>query len=87
MISYKVFMSGIFLGLALVFSGCGPSKAEREARDRARLDLEEQSRGEADRANKAITGMNQKLGRKPPDLNLGVPMEKTKSIEVPERKP
>ncbi|MEO6785771.1 MAG: hypothetical protein ABI318_06525 [Chthoniobacteraceae bacterium] len=59
--------------LALAVAGCGPSRTEREAQARARLDLEEQQRRETEQANKVITGMNQKLGRKPPALDLNLP--------------
>lgn len=61
------------LGLSALLVGCGPSKAERDAQERARMELEEKSRREAEAANKAITENNKKLGRKPPALDLGVP--------------
>ena len=63
------------LVLFLLVTGCGPSKAEREAQERARIELEEKTRREAEAANKAITEMNKKLGRKPPAIDLGVPPE------------
>ena len=62
--------------LAFTLAGCGPSKAERETKERARLQQEEQAQRDAQKANEAITGINKKLGRKPPALDLGVPMEK-----------
>ena len=62
--------------LAFTLAGCGPSKAEREANERARLQEEEQTQRDAQKANEAITGMNKKLGRKPPALDLGGPTEK-----------
>jgi hypothetical protein len=65
-------------------AGCGPSKAERDAQERARLELEEKQRQEAEAANKAITKMNQKLGHKPPTLDLGLPSE-TKPMSEPEK--
>lgn len=44
--------------------GCGSK--EKAARERERMALEEQSRREAEAANKAITNMNQKMfARKP----------------------
>jgi hypothetical protein len=59
--------SAIFLVLVVsctAFPGC--SSREKEARERARLELEEQSRRDAEAANKAITSMNQRMfGRKP----------------------
>ncbi|HWA08308.1 MAG TPA: hypothetical protein VG838_02460 [Opitutaceae bacterium] len=54
-------------------AGCGPSQEELRAQERARIEREEEARREAQRANKAITGMNEKLGRKPPNLDLGLP--------------
>ncbi len=41
--------------------GCGPSKTERDAKERERLELEEKSRKEAEQANQAITDMNKKM--------------------------
>lgn len=67
----------IAVGLVLAFavSGCGPSKEERYAKERERLELEEKARRETEVGNKAITDMNKKLGRKPPPLDLGVPAD------------
>ena len=77
--------SAIFLVLVVsctAFPGC--SSREKEARERARLELEEQSRRDAEAANKAITGMNQKLGRKPPVLDLGLAPAKPAAL-APEK--
>tara|TARA_R110002020_G_scaffold327974_2_gene543900 strand:- start:267 stop:584 length:318 start_codon:yes stop_codon:yes gene_type:complete len=52
------------LGLSVFVTGCGPSKAEREAAERQRLELEEQARRETEAANKAITEMNQSMFKK-----------------------
>jgi hypothetical protein len=63
--------STIFLVLVVsytAFAGC--SSRKKEARERARLELEEQSLREAQTANKAITGMNQRMFDKKP---LGTP--------------
>jgi len=73
------------LGSVLGLAGCGPSRQERADRDRARLELEERSRQEAEAANKAITSINQKLGRKPPVLDLG--LAPTKSVAPAPEKP
>ena len=56
----------LILGLSVLATGCGPSKAEREAaeRERQRLELEEKSRRETEAANKAITDMNQNMFKK-----------------------
>ena len=64
------------LAFGLVITGCGPSKNEREAQERARLELEERSRQEIEAANKAITNVNRKLGRKTPALDLGLTQPK-----------
>ena len=69
----KLLISILIACIAAGAAGCGPSKDELRARERARLEREEQARREAQRANKAITEMNQKLGRKPPTLDLGLP--------------
>jgi len=71
----KILTLLLVLYLSLLVTGCGPSKAEREAQERARLELEEKTRREAEAANKAITEMNKKLGRKPPSIDLGVPSD------------
>jgi hypothetical protein len=52
------------LGLSLLVAGCGPTKAERDAEQRARLEQEEKARRETEAANKAITDMNQKMFKK-----------------------
>ena len=75
-------------GLAVVLglTGCGPSQKERAENERARLALEEQSRQETDAANKMITGLNQKLGRKPPVMDLNLPVA-TKPAPTPKKSP
>ena len=57
----------------LLLAGCGPSKTELAEKERARLELEEKQRLEAERANQAITEMNKKLGRKVELMDLGLP--------------
>jgi hypothetical protein len=56
----------LILGLSILATGCGPSKAEREAaeRERLRMELEEKTRREAEAANKAISEMNQNMFKK-----------------------
>jgi hypothetical protein len=54
------------VALAFVLAGCGPSAAERAAKERQRLELEEKSRREAEQANQAITDMNKKMFSKKP---------------------
>lgn len=52
----------VLLGFSVLFSGCGPSRAERAAaeRERQRLELEEKTRREMKAAHEAITEMNKK---------------------------
>jgi hypothetical protein len=69
----KIIVSLRSLLLALAVSGCSPSETEPKARDHARLELEEKSGREMEKANHAITEMNQKLGHKPPAIDLDVP--------------
>ena len=69
----------VIAALAVVIggiAGCGPSKEELAAKERARLDAEAQARRDEQRANKAITEMGKKLGRKVPPLDLGLPPQK-----------
>jgi hypothetical protein len=63
---------GTVLLLPCGLAGCGPSASERAAQEQKRLELEEQAQRDAQKANQAITTMNKKLGRKPPELDLGV---------------
>ena len=77
-----IILLGVFL--ALFTAGCGLSKAEREAKERERIELEERQNREARKANEAITDMNKRLGKKPPALDLGVPAEK-KPEPAPEK--
>lgn len=65
------------LALTIVLVGCGPSQGERAAQERARFELEERLRQETEAANKAITEVNRKLGRKPAVLDLGSTPPKT----------
>lgn len=56
----------LFACLGLL-TGCGPSKAERDARERERLRLEKQTQQDAQKANQAITDINKKMfGSKTP---------------------
>jgi hypothetical protein len=47
--------------LALALAGCGPSKDELAARERARLEAEQHAEQDAAKGNKAITDMNKKM--------------------------
>lgn len=72
----KAILLPLVAALALATVGCGPSAAERAAKERERVRLEEQAQRDEKKANEAITEMNKKLGRKAPTLDLGVPAEK-----------
>jgi hypothetical protein len=74
----------VLTAVLIVGAGCGPSTAERDTQNRSRLELEEKQRREAEAANKAITEMNKKLGRKPPAIDLGLPRT-SKSEPAPEK--
>ena len=50
--------------MTAALSGCGPTQSEREAQERARLELEEKAQHEVQLGNKAITDMNKKAFRK-----------------------
>ena len=52
------------------------SKAEREAKECQRLQLEEQAQRDLQKSNDAVNEVSKKLGRKPPTLDLGLPPEK-----------
>ena len=72
--------------LALALGGCGPSKDELAARERARLEAEKQAEADAAKANKAITDMNKKMfGR----INTSTPGAPTPppAQPTPETKP
>lgn len=62
-------------------AGCGDSNAEKLAKEkeRQRLAAEEQAIRDLQKANKAITENNKKLGRKAPDLDLGLPQTEKKT--------
>ena len=80
----RLMVLGTVLLLPCGLAGCGPSASERAAQERKRLELEEQAQRDARKANRAITTMNQKLGRKPPELDLGVTTE-TKTPPAPDQ--
>jgi hypothetical protein len=61
------------IALAVIFTGCGESKKDREARERARLEQEQQAERAIEKSNEAVNEVSKKLGRKPPALDLGLP--------------
>ena len=78
----KPFIFAFYIVLACAFAGCGPSKEEREAKERQRLQLEDQAQRDIQKSNDAVNEVSKKLGRKPPTLDLGLPPEK-KAEPVP----
>lgn len=60
---FKPIISVALALFAVGLAGCGPSKEELAARERARLELERQAQENAAKANKAITDMNKKMFR------------------------
>jgi hypothetical protein len=60
----RIITAVALVAVCAALAGC--SSKEKDARERERIELEEQSRRETQAANKAITEMNRKLfGRKP----------------------
>ena len=72
----KPFLFVFYIVLTCAFVGCGPSKEERDAKERQRLQLEEQAQRDLQKSNEAVNEVSKKLGRKPPTLDLGLPPEK-----------
>jgi hypothetical protein len=72
----KPFLAIFYVALACAFVGCGPSKEERDAKERQRLLLEDQAQRDIQKSNDAVNAVSKKLGRKPPTLDLGLPPEK-----------
>lgn len=72
---------------AAALAGCGRSREEIE-HERKRLEMEEQAQRDLKLANKAISDIGKKIGRKPPGLDLGRPPEKkAEPVPEPARKP
>ena len=75
----------LYLTLACAFAGCGPSKEERDAKERQRLLLEEQAQRDIQKSNQAVNEVSKKIGKKPPALDLGLPpKKKTETAPPPE---
>ena len=72
----KPFIFVFYIVLAFAVAGCGPSKEERDAKERQRLQLEDQAQRDIQKSNDAVNEVSKKLGRKPPTLDLGLPPEK-----------
>lgn len=61
---------------ALLLAGCGENKQAQIERDRQRALAEEQAQKEIQKSNEAVNEVSKKLGRKPPSMDIGVPIEK-----------
>ena len=83
----NLILAFVVFGAAIALTGCGRSREEIE-HERKRLEMEEQAQRDMKRANKAISDMSKKIGRKPPGLDLGLPPEKkAETAPEPARKP
>lgn len=67
----RLFLLSTALALGLL-TGCGPTAAERAAKERERLEQEKQAQREIQKSNEAVNEVSKKLGRKPPAMDLGV---------------
>ena len=65
--------------------GCGPSKEELAARERARLEVERQAQQDAAKANKAITEMNKKMFSRMNASRTGTPVPATQPAQPPQQ--
>lgn len=63
-------------------SGCGQQREQAE-RDRQRMLAEEQAQREIKKSNEAVNEVSKKLGRKPPAMDIGVPIEKKAAPDAP----
>ena len=80
----KPFLAILYVALACAFVGCGPSKEERDAKERQRLLLEDQAQRDIQKSNDAVNEVSKKIGRKPPTLDLGLsPEKKTEPTPAP----
>lgn len=59
--NHKLIFTVSILFASLTVTGCGPSKEDLAAKERARIEQEKQAQADAAKANKAITDMNKKM--------------------------
>lgn len=72
------------VAVSVLLAGCGPSREEIEQRERVRLEQERKAQQAIQKSNDAVNEVNKKLGRKPPQLDLGLPPEKKDAPPPPE---
>ena len=73
---------------ALALAGCGRKEAQAQAeRDKQRVLAEEQAQREIQKSNEAVNEVSKKLGRKPPAMDIGVPVEKKATTPAPVTEP
>ena len=77
---------GAMVATSALLGGCGPSRGEFEQRERARIEQERQAQQAIQKSNEAVNEVSKKLGRKPPQLDLGLPPE-NKSEPSPQNPP
>lgn len=78
----------IFIVAALVVSGCGQKEAQAQAeRDKQRALAEQEAQRAIQKSNEAVNEVSKKLGRKPPALDIGVPVEKKTATTAPASEP
>ena len=67
---------GAIVATSALLTGCGPSREEIAERERVRLEQEKQAQQAIQKSNEAVNEVSKKLGRKPPELDLGLPAKK-----------
>lgn len=74
----RLTLLAVVFGVGTLLTGCGDSQAEKQAkeRERQRIELEKQAAREHQAAEKAVSDIEKKIGRKPQPLDLNLPEQK-----------
>ena len=74
----KLTTFAVIFGVGTVLTGCGESQAQKQAKEREqqRIELEKQAAREQQAAEKAVSDIEKKIGRKPQALDLNLPEQK-----------
>jgi hypothetical protein len=66
------------IAFGMFVAGCGESQAQKQAkeRERQRIELEKQAARENQAAEKAVSDIEKKIGKKPQPLDLNLPDQK-----------